>query len=186
MQEPLVLGLVGWSGAGKTTLMKHMLPLLVARGLRVATIKHAHHDFDVDLPGKDSWEHRRAGAGEVIVCSARRWVQMHELGDAPEPSLGELLRKLDPCDLVLIEGFKHERHLKLEVFRPALGKAPLYPQDARVRAVATDAELAAGHPQVVNLNDAPAVVAAVLACAEPLSALLARLDQSPAIRSGWV
>jgi molybdopterin-guanine dinucleotide biosynthesis protein B len=85
MQEPLVLGLVGWSGAGKTTLMKHMLPLLVARGLRVATIKHAHHDFDVDLPGKDSWEHRRAGAGEVIVCSARRWVQRHELGDAPEP-----------------------------------------------------------------------------------------------------
>jgi molybdopterin-guanine dinucleotide biosynthesis protein B len=186
MQEPLVLGLVGWSGAGKTTLLKNLLPLLVARGLRVATLKHAHHDFEVDLPGKDSWEHRRAGAGEVIVCSARRWVQMHELGNAPEPSLAELLRKLGPCDLVLIEGFKQERHLKLEVFRASLGKPPLYPQDARIRAVATDAALPAGHPPLVALNDAPAVMDAVLACAEPMAALLARLDQSPAIRSGLV
>jgi molybdopterin-guanine dinucleotide biosynthesis protein B len=184
MQEPLVLGLVGWSGAGKTTLMKSMLPLLVARGLRVSTLKHAHHEFEVDLPGKDSWEHRQAGASEVIVCSARRWVQMHELRDTPEPSLGELLRKLGPCDLVLIEGFKQERHLKLEVFRPALGKPPLYPQDALIRTVATDGELPPGHPGMVNLNDVPAVAAAVLTCAEPLAAVLARLDQSPVILSG--
>jgi molybdopterin-guanine dinucleotide biosynthesis protein B len=186
MQDPVVLGLAGWSGAGKTTLVKKMLPLLVARGLRVSTLKHAHHEFEVDLPGKDSWEHRRAGASEVIVCSARRWVQMHELGDAPEPSLAELLRKLGRCDLVLIEGFKQERHLKLEIFRPALGKPPLYPQDERILAVATDGDLPSGHPPLVNLNDAPAVVAAVLDCAEPLANLLARLDHSPPIRSGWV
>jgi molybdopterin-guanine dinucleotide biosynthesis protein B len=186
MHEPLVLGLVGWSGAGKTTLIKKLLPLLVARGLRVATLKHAHHEFEVDLPGKDSWEHRKAGASEVIVCSARRWVQMHELGNAPEPALGELLCKLGPCNLVLVEGFKQEQHLKLEIFRPALGKPPLYPEDSRIRAVATDAALPSGHPPVVDLNNAQAVTETLLACAEPLPALLARLDQSPATRSGCV
>src|SRR5689334_25354758 len=105
-----VLGIVGWSGSGKTTLLTRLIPLLVSRGLRVATLKHAHHAFDVDQPGKDSYEHRKAGASEVIVSSARRWVQMHEVGDGAEATLPELLMKLSPCDIVLIEGFKRERY----------------------------------------------------------------------------
>ena len=176
MQDPHVLGLVGWSGAGKTTLLKKLLPLLVARGLRIATIKHAHHEFDVDVPGKDSWEHRKAGASEVIVCSARRWVQMHELGDAPEPSLADLLRKVSPCDLVLVEGFKRERHPKLEIHRPALGKPLLFPEDPCILAVATDGILGETHPPVVDLNDMAAVADAVLASAQPLGAVLDMLD----------
>jgi molybdopterin-guanine dinucleotide biosynthesis protein B len=175
MQTPLVLGLVGWSGSGKTTLLKKLLPVLVSRGLKVATLKHAHHEFDVDVPGKDSHEHRKAGASEVIVCSARRWVQMHELGDDPEPSLADLLRRLSPCDLVLIEGFKGERHPKLEVHRPALGKSLLCTGDARIRAVASDAKLTGPHPPLIDLNDVAAVAEAVLAAAEPLERVLAQL-----------
>ena len=175
MHDPLVLGLVGWSGSGKTTLIKKLLPLLTARGLRVATLKHAHHEFDVDIPGKDSWEHRRAGATEVIVCSARRWVQMHELGDEPEPSLAMLLARVSPCDLILVEGFKGERHPKLEIHRPALGKPLLFTQDVRVLAVAADAPLEAQPPTLVDLNNAAAVAACVLACARPLSEVLAAL-----------
>lgn len=175
MQEPRVLGIAGWSGAGKTTLLKSLLPLLVARGLRVATLKHAHHEFDVDVPGKDSWVHRRAGASEVIVSSARRWVQMHELGDAPEPPLADLLAKFSPCDLVLVEGFKRERHPKLEVHRPALGKPLLFPDDPFIRAIASDAPLQGDHPPLVNLNDIDLVAEAVLGHAEPLGAVCCRL-----------
>jgi molybdopterin-guanine dinucleotide biosynthesis protein B len=182
MHDPSVLGLVGWSGSGKTTLLKRLLPLLVQRGLRVATIKHAHHEFDVDVPGKDSYEHRKAGASEVIVCSARRWVQMHELGDAAEPTLAELLQKLTPCDLVLVEGFKRESHPKLEVYRPALAKPPLYVSDAHVLAVASDAALPGAHPPLVDLNDAPAVAEQVLRCAQPLPRVLASLMQAPVPR----
>jgi molybdopterin-guanine dinucleotide biosynthesis protein B len=182
MHDPLVLGLVGWSGSGKTTLLKRLLPLLVQRGLRVATIKHAHHEFDVDIPGKDSYEHRRAGASEVIVCSARRWVQMHELGGAAEPTLAQLLQRLTPCDLVLVEGFKRESHPKLEVYRPELGKPPLYVTDARVLAVASDAALPQTHPPLVDLNDASAVAEEVLRRAEPLSRVLASLALTPASR----
>jgi molybdopterin-guanine dinucleotide biosynthesis protein B len=178
MQEQRVLGIAGWSGAGKTTLLKMLLPLLVARGLRVATLKHAHHEFDVDVPGKDSWVHRRAGASEVIVSFARRWVQMHELGDAPEPSLADLLARFSPCDLVLVEGFKRERHPKLEVHRPALGKPLLFPDDPHSRAVASDALLEGSHPPLVDLNDIGAVAGAVLAHAEPLDAVCARLRAS--------
>jgi molybdopterin-guanine dinucleotide biosynthesis adapter protein len=180
MQAPLVLGLVGWGGSGKTMLLKRLIPLLVARGLRIATLKHAHHDFDVDVPGKDSHEHRKAGASEVIVCSARRWAQMHELRDEPEPSLAALLRKLAPCDLILIEGFKRQSHPKLEVFRPALGKAPLFPDDPRVCAVVTDAVLPDNHPPVVDINDVQAVAKVVLAAAEPLDVVLARLEATDA------
>lgn len=175
MRDPLVLGLVGWSGAGKTTLMKKLLPLLTARGLRIATLKHAHHEFDVDVPGKDSYEHRRAGASEVIVCSARRWVQMHELQDEPEPTLAQLLQRVSHVDLILVEGFKRERHPKLEIHRPALGKPPLFPDDPMVVAVATDAPLEGAHPGVVDLNDATAVAERVLACARPLPIVLAEL-----------
>jgi molybdopterin-guanine dinucleotide biosynthesis adapter protein len=175
MQDPLVLGLVGWSGAGKTTLMKKLLPLLTARGLRIATLKHAHHEFDVDVPGKDSWEHRRAGASEVIVSSARRWVQMHELQDEPEPTLAQLLQRVSRAGLILVEGFKGERHPKLEIYRPALGKPALYPGDPMVVAVATDAPLPGEHPPVVDLNDPAAVAERVLACARPLPIVLAEL-----------
>ena len=176
MSDPLVLGVVGWSGSGKTMLLKKVLPLLLARGLRIATLKHAHHDFDTDLPGKDSWEHRRAGAQEVIVCSSRRWVQMHELRDEPEPSLAQLLRRVSACDLILVEGYKRERHPKLEVYRPAVGKPPLYLQDARVLAVATDAPLTGMHPPAVELNDSEAVVARILDCAASLPRVLAALE----------
>lgn len=177
MREPVVLGLVGWSGSGKTTLLTRLLPLLVARGLRVATLKHAHHDFDVDLPGKDSHEHRRAGAREVIVCSPRRWAHIHELVDEAEPSLGQLLQKLGPCDLVLVEGFKRQSHPKLEVYRPDLGKPPLFVQDQSIRAVATDGRPPAGAPQVFDLNDTDAIAEAILALAEPLPDVLALLDR---------
>lgn len=134
-----VLGIVGYSGSGKTTLTVAVLPLLVARGLRVSTVKHAHHDFDVDQPGKDSWRHRQAGAEEVLVASGRRWALMHELRQAPEPDLDDLLPRMSPVDLVLVEGFKRGRHPKLEVWRPANQTPPLFPADASVVALATDA-----------------------------------------------
>jgi molybdopterin-guanine dinucleotide biosynthesis protein B len=177
MQHPRVLGLAGWSGSGKTTLLVRLIPLLVQRGHRVATVKHAHHEFDVDLPGKDSYEHRKAGASEVIIASSRRWVQMHELRDDAEPSLATLLRRVSPCDLVLVEGFKHKRHPKLEIHRPALGKPALYLDDPAVVAVATDGVLDAPHPPRVDLNDIAAVADCVLACALPLPDVLALLQQ---------
>jgi molybdopterin-guanine dinucleotide biosynthesis protein B len=176
MQDPRVLGMAGWSGSGKTTLLTRLIPLLTARGLRVATLKHAHHEFDVDTPGKDSWKHREAGASEVIVCSARRWVQMHELGDEPEPTLAALLQKVSRCDLVLIEGFKREHHPKLEVFRAVVGKPLLYPDDPQVVAIATDALLQGTHPPRVDLNDTAAVAECVLASAVPLRQVLAALN----------
>jgi molybdopterin-guanine dinucleotide biosynthesis adapter protein len=175
MQDSRVLGIVGWSGSGKTTLLTRLIPLLVQRGLRIATLKHAHHAFDVDTPGKDSYEHRKAGASEVIICSERRWVQMHELGPEPEPTLGELLQRITPCDLILIEGFKGERHPKLEVYRAVVGKPLLYPEDPRVLAIATDAPLQGTHPPQVDLNDIAAVAAQVQACATPISDVLAML-----------
>jgi molybdopterin-guanine dinucleotide biosynthesis protein B len=171
-----VLGIVGWSGSGKTTLIVKLIPRLVARGLRIATLKHAHHNFDVDQPGKDSYEHRKSGASEVIICSARRWVQMHELADAPEPTLAALLRRVSPCDLVLVEGFKTERHSKLEVVREATGQSPLYPDDPHVVAVASDRELSGASIPVANLNDAEAVARLVIDHAEPLESVLARLE----------
>src|SRR5579859_1979962 len=138
MNKTRVLGIAGWSGSGKTTLITKLIPLLSGRGVRIATLKHAHHAFDVDQPGKDSYEHRKAGACEVIISSARRWVQMHEVGDGVEATLAQLLRKLSPCDLVLVEGFKTDRHPKLEVFRGVVGKAALHPQDPYIVAIASD------------------------------------------------
>ena len=172
MQDPLLLGVVGWSGSGKTTLLKRVLPLLAGRGLRVTTLKHAHHEFDVDVPGKDSWEHRQAGASEVIVCSARRWVQMHELHDESEPTLAQLVRRASPCDLIHVEGYKRENHPKLEVFRPSLGKQALYLEDPRVLSIATDDLLPGTHPPLVDLNDAEAVAQRILDDARPLRQVL--------------
>ncbi len=177
MSGARVLGIAGWSGSGKTTLITKLIPYLTARGTRVATIKHAHHAFDVDQPGKDSYEHRKAGAAEVIISSARRWVQMHEVGSGTEATLAELLRRLSPCDLVLIEGFKTERHPKLEVFRACVGKPALHPDDDRIVAIATDGGLQSARIPVIDLNDIAAIASRVLAAAEPLDQVLAVLEQ---------
>ena len=176
MNAARVLGLAGWSGSGKTTLIVKLIALLVGRGVQVATLKHAHHAFDIDQPGKDSYEHRKSGAREVIVSSARRWVQMHELGNEPEATLPQLLRRLSPCELVLVEGFKTERHPKMEVYRPSLGKPPLYPQDRRIVAIATDGSLPDAGIPVVDINDIGAVADTVLTRAEPLEKVLAMLE----------
>jgi molybdopterin-guanine dinucleotide biosynthesis adapter protein len=171
-----VLGIAGWSGSGKTTLITKLIPTLSQRGIRVATLKHAHHAFDVDQPGKDSYEHRKAGACEVIVSSARRWVQMHEVGSGTEATLPELLRRLSPCDLVLVEGFKTERHPKLEVFRAEVGKTPLHPEDPRIVAIASDQQFPGSGLPVVHISDIAAVADTVLAHAEPLEKVLAVLE----------
>ncbi len=153
-----ILGLAGWSGSGKTTLLIAVIPELAARGLSVSTIKHAHHEFDIDRPGKDSWRHREAGAGEVMVASARRWALMHELRGAVEPTLDELVLHMSPCDLLLVEGFKRHSHPKIEVHRPALGKTLIYPDDPDIVAIASDEVLAAPIP-LLPLGDAGAVAA---------------------------
>lgn len=177
MSEPRVLGIAGWSGSGKTTLIAKLIPLLTRRGLRVAALKHAHHSFEVDHPGKDSYEFRAAGAAEVLVSSSRRWVQMHELRpDEPEVNLAGLLRRVSPCDLILVEGFKRERHPKLEVFRRSLGVAPLHAGDPRVVAVASDQPLPEARMPMVELNDVAAIADLVFERAVPLSQVLALLD----------
>ncbi|MGH6967954.1 MAG: molybdopterin-guanine dinucleotide biosynthesis protein B, partial [Stellaceae bacterium] len=134
-----VFGLAGWSGSGKTTLLTRLLPALIHRDLRVSTVKHAHHDFDVDQPGKDSWRHRQEGATEVMVASSRRWALMHEHRGAPEPKLDALLRQMTPVDLVLVEGFKREPIPKIEIHREAVGEPLLYPHDSSIVAIAGEA-----------------------------------------------
>jgi molybdopterin-guanine dinucleotide biosynthesis protein B len=180
MSDARVLGIVGWSGSGKTVLIAKLIPLLMQRGLKVATLKHAHHGFEVDQPGKDSYEHRKAGASEVIVSSARRWVQMHELAGEAEATLAELLRRVSPCDLVLVEGFKTQRHPKVEVFRKALGMTPLHLRDERIVAVAADQVFPGARIPVVSLDDIGAIAELVCARAEPLPAVLAALESSAA------
>jgi molybdopterin-guanine dinucleotide biosynthesis protein B len=176
MNDPRVLGIAGWSGSGKTTLITKLIPLLGSRGVRVATLKHAHHAFDVDTPGKDSYEHRKAGACEVIVSSARRWVQMHEVGDGAEATLAQLLARLSPCNLVLVEGFKTEQHPKIEVFRRAVGKTPLHPEDKRIVAIASDESFPDAGVPTVDINDIAAVAEVILAHAEPLEKVIATLE----------
>jgi molybdopterin-guanine dinucleotide biosynthesis adapter protein len=167
--------LAGWSGSGKTTLMARLLPEMTGRGLRVSTMKHAHHDFDVDQPGKDSWQHRQAGATEVLVASGRRWALMHELRDDPEPGLIELSRHMSPVDLLLVEGFKRHPMPKLEIYRPSLGKAPLWPEDTSILAVALDEALPEEWRSrlalpVLDLNAVAAIADFILAHAAPLAA----------------
>ena len=151
-----VLGIVGWSGSGKTTLIERMIPLLRDRGLTVSTVKHAHHGFDMDRPGKDTFRHREAGAHEVLVASSNRWALLHEHSGA-EPLLPDLLGKLDQVDLVLVEGFKTHPFPKLEVHRPALGKPAIWPSEQDVVAVASDADLPGCDRHVLDLNDRDAV-----------------------------
>lgn len=171
-----IIGLAGWSGAGKTTLIKRLLPALVTRGVSVSTLKHAHHRFDVDHPGKDSFEHRLAGAREVLVSSGQRWALMHELRGAPEPSLAFLLDKLSPVDLVVIEGFKGDPHPKIEVHRLANGKPFLHPQDADIVAIATDSGEAFPGLERAALEDAEAIADIALRHARPFAEIRSRLD----------
>ncbi len=152
-----IFGLAGWSGSGKTSLMVRLLPELVGRGLSVSTMKHAHHAFDVDTPGKDSYEHRQAGATEVLVTSANRWALMHELRGAPEAQMEELVARMSPVDLLLIEGFKHHAHDKLEVFRRDVGKPLLCVSDPRVVAVASDGAVPEARVPVIDLDDTRAI-----------------------------
>jgi molybdopterin-guanine dinucleotide biosynthesis protein B len=167
-----VIGLAGWSGAGKTTLLTRLIPYLVERGLRVSTIKHAHHNFDVDVPGKDSWLHRQAGANEVLISSERRWALMHELRGAEEPSLPELLRKMSSADLVIVEGFKTAPHIKIEVHRTANGKGFLYPNDPGIVGIVTDTTVDTAL-SVAHLDDIAAVVGIIEKAAQPIESILA-------------
>ncbi len=156
-----VFGFAGYSGSGKTTLIEQLIPRFTGRGLRVSLIKHAHHTFDVDQPGKDSYRHRHAGAQEVLVTSSRRWVLMHELRGEAEPTFEEQLRHLSPCDLLLVEGFKHAPIPKLEVWRAETGESLLHPNDAHIVAVASDAKLDTRLP-LLDLNDSPAIAGFIL------------------------
>ena len=176
-----VFGFAGWSGSGKTTLIEQVIAHLAASGVRVALIKHAHHSFDIDHTGKDSHRHREAGATEVMISSGNRWAIMHELRGAPELSLAEALARLSPCDLVLIEGYKREPLPKLEVWRSAVGKPLLFPEDEHIIALATDDPLptqpttamiaiAAREPSIkrVGLADIAAIAELALARAATL------------------
>jgi molybdopterin-guanine dinucleotide biosynthesis protein B len=154
-------GFAGWSGSGKTTLIEKLIPLFVKRGLRVSLIKHAHHSFDVDVPGKDSYRHRHAGASEVLVTSSRRWVLMNELRGVQEPSFEEQVRHFSPCDLLMVEGYKFAPIPKLEVYRAETGEGFLYPKDPHIVAIATDTRLETKLPQL-DLNAHEAIAAFVL------------------------
>ncbi len=169
-----LIGLAGWSGAGKTTLMTRLIPELARRGVGVSTLKHAHHAFDIDQPGKDSYAHRSAGAQQVLVASARRWALMTELRDAAEPTLADLLRRLDPVDLVIVEGFKRDAHPKLEVHRGANAKPWLHPDDAFIAAIASDVAPPTARLPHAHLDDIAAIAGLILAAAQPLRDFLAR------------
>src|SRR4051812_18426579 len=166
-----VIGLAGWSGAGKTTLLARLIPHLVAQGLRVSAIKHAHHTFDVDVPGKDSFVLREAGAAEVLVSSGKRFALMHELRGATEPRLPELLARMSPVDLVIVEGYKTDRHRKIEVHRAANGKELLFPGDVAIVGIASDIDIMTDLP-VAHLDDIAAVASMMLAAAMPVEDVL--------------
>ncbi len=163
-----LIGFAGWSGSGKTTLLQRLIPALVARGLRVSTVKHAHHAFDVDQPGKDSYIHRTAGATEVLIGSAARWALMHELRGDPEPELSDLLAHMTRVDLVLVEGFKRGPHPKIEVYRAVIGKPLLHPDDPTIAAIAAEPLQSAPIP-VVSLNDIDAIAALAIEHAQAMT-----------------
>ena len=157
-----IFGLAGWSGSGKTTLIVRLIPEITRRGIGVSTIKHAHHKFDIDRPGKDSWEHRHAGATEVLITADKRWALMHENRDEPEPSLDELIARLSPVDLLLIEGFKSWPHDKLVVHRPSVGKSLIGRTDEHVVAIASDAPVEKASVPVLDLDDTVAIADFIL------------------------
>jgi molybdopterin-guanine dinucleotide biosynthesis adapter protein len=159
-----LFGFAGWSGSGKTTLIERLVPRLIARGLTVSLVKHAHHSFDVDQPGKDSWRHRQAGCTEVLVTSAMRWALVHELRGAPELTLDEAIGRMTPCDLLLVEGFKGAPVPKLEIWRESLGEPLLFTGDPHIRAIATDDPgRFAGRLTAFALDDLDAIATFVLA-----------------------
>ena len=160
-----LFGVAGWSGSGKTTLLVRLIPELVGRGLRVSTIKHAHHAFDVDQPGKDSFRHREAGATEVLIGSANRWALMHELRGDPELTLAEMIARMSPVDLLIIEGFKHGPHPKLEVWRESVGKPLLQPNDPTIRAVVSDGSAQGLAVPVLSLEDVASVADFIMGAA---------------------
>lgn len=166
-----IIGITGWSGAGKTTLIDRLIPRLVKDGLSVSTVKHAHHQVDVDHPGKDSWRHRQAGARQVLVASQKRWALMSELRGAAEPCLAELLERLDPVDLVLVEGYKRDAHPKLEVWRAENGKSLIFPEDPTIVALAVDAAPEGVPIPVLPLDDVDAVARFVIDSAAPLASV---------------
>jgi molybdopterin-guanine dinucleotide biosynthesis protein B len=157
-----IFGLAGWSGSGKTTLLTALIPEFVSRGVSVSTIKHAHHAFDIDQPGKDSWRHREAGARQVMIASANRWALMTELRGTPEPSFDELIAQMSPVDLLLVEGWKFHPHPKIEVYRPALGKPLLYPDDRFVAALASEEPLPGLPIPWLPLTDPAAIASFIL------------------------
>jgi molybdopterin-guanine dinucleotide biosynthesis protein B len=161
-----IFGIAGYSGAGKTTLIEKLIPIFVGGGMTVSLIKHAHHTFDVDEPGRDSYRHRQAGCTEVLVSSSVRWALMHELRGAPEPSLQQMIRHISPCDLLLIEGYKRERIAKLEVYRGIVGEAPMFPHDPHIRAVASDTRVDTSLPQF-DLRDYASIAAFIAQHAMP-------------------
>jgi len=165
-----IIGLAGWSGSGKTTLITKVIPRLIARGVTVSTLKHAHHGFDLDQPGKDSFFHRAAGATEVIISSAKRWAILHELREEPEWDLRTLVAKMSPVDLVLVEGFKRDAFPKLEIHRAANGKSLIHPEDPHVVAIASDVALPQAKVPVIDLNDIEAVADLLLERAVPVGA----------------
>jgi molybdopterin-guanine dinucleotide biosynthesis protein B len=169
-----IIGIAGWSGAGKTTLLSKVIPRLVSRGVKVSTLKHAHHTFDVDQPGKDSHTHRIAGASEVLISSVNRYALMGELRGAPEPGVNELLQKLAPVDLVIIEGWKVAHYAKIEVYRQELGKPPLHPDDPYILGIASDMKFPRADRPVVPLTDIDAIVSLMLEKSEPMAAVLSR------------
>jgi molybdopterin-guanine dinucleotide biosynthesis protein B len=171
-----IIGLAGWSGSGKTTLLAKVIPRIVARGLEVSTLKHAHHGFDVDQPGKDSHTHRMAGATEVLVGSAKRWALVHELRGEAEPALPALLEKLSPVDLVLVEGYKREPHPKLEVYRASVGKPLMHPDDPAIVAIASHAPLPAAQVPVVDIDDIERVADILIRHAAPIATVLAHAE----------
>jgi molybdopterin-guanine dinucleotide biosynthesis protein B len=156
-----IIGIAGFSGSGKTTLIEKVIPVLVREGVRVSLIKHAHHEFDVDQPGKDSYRHRHAGCTEVLVSSSKRWALMHELRGGAEPSLQDQVKHLSPCDLLIVEGYKNEPIPKVEVHRREGHTPLLYPDDPNVVAVATNEPLDTKLPQL-DLDDAEAVARFIL------------------------
>jgi molybdopterin-guanine dinucleotide biosynthesis adapter protein len=172
-----IIGLAGWSGSGKTTLLAKVIPSIVARGLKVSTLKHAHHAFDVDQPGKDSHTHRMAGATEVLVSSANRWALVHELRGAAELSLEALLDKLSPVDLVLVEGYKRQPHPKLEIYRASLGKPLMHPDDPAIIGIASDQPLPAAPIPVIDLDDVEQVTEFLIRHAAPIHAVPAGAER---------
>lgn len=165
-----IIGLAGWSGSGKTTLITKLIPRLIARGVLVSTLKHAHHGFDLDQPGKDSFFHRTAGATEVIISSAKRWAILHELREEPEWNLRSLVAKMSPVDLVLVEGFKRDAFPKLEIHRAANNKPLIHPEDPHIVAIASDIALPQAKVPIIDLNDIETIADLLLARAVPVDA----------------